>query len=406
MAKGPASGEPPLARIRKFPSIFPFLVPILFISACASPGEPITRRPPVPTPIDDLAAEQSGNTVLLTFALPRETVERKPLTHLPTVEIYRSFSQAAAPAGPPPAPALLVTIPSDVVGHYAAGGRATYSDPLTPEILKDYAGESATYIVRTSVSRKKSSDDSNVASVRIQPAPESINDLHAEVVHSAVDLTWTAPDRTPVGPAPPIKEYGIFRAELPAGTPPAPQPSSNLASPTRPAAPAADAATRATPRLERIAQTGSPAYTDSQVALGRTYEYAVRSVVDYSGQEVESGDSNRVTVIVRSSVPPSAPQGLEVILVPATPEAPAHLDLSWAINPETDIAGYNVYRSVEQGVLGTRLNSGLLPTPTFSDMSRVTAQRYFYSVTAVDRSGNESAPSAAVSAEVPAENQP
>jgi hypothetical protein len=399
MANGQASCELGLARIRKLPSIFPLVVPVLFIAACASPGEPVTRRPPVPTPIDDLAAGQSGNTVVLTFALPRETVERKPLKHPPAIEIYRSFSEAPAPSTlPQPAPTLLVTIPSDLVGHYAVEGRATYADPLTPEILKDHGGATATYIVRTSVSSKKSSADSNLASLRINPVPEPIDDLHAEVVHSAVELTWTAPDKTPVGPAPPIREYRIFRAELPASTPPA--------QPATPPPAAANAVTRSTPTLERIAQSDSPAYTDLKVALGRTYEYAVRSVVDYSGQELESTDSNQLTITVRNTLPPSAPQGLEVVLVPATPQAPAQLDLSWAINPETDIAGYNVYRSEEQGVLGTRLNSGLLPTPTFNDMSRVTGHRYFYSVTAVDRSGNESAPSSAVSAEVPAENRP
>lgn len=87
--------------------------------------------------------------------------------------------------------------------------------------------------------------------------------------------------------------------------------------------------------------------------------------------------------------------------VPAESETPAHLELSWAINSETDIAGYNVYRSEQEGTPGTRLNTEVLLTPAFRDMNAVPGRLYFYSVTAVDRTGNESAASAAVSGSVP-----
>jgi hypothetical protein len=407
MEKGKALRELQLARVRSRAPIFPWLLLLYLLSGCASPGEPITRRPPVPTTIDDLTAEQSGNAVLLTFALPRQTVEHKPLKHPPSLEIYRSFSPPTVPAASRPLPTLLVTIPSDMVDHYAMEGRALYGDPLTPEILREHAGEVAVYKIRTSITSKRSSADSNLASLRVDPAPEPIPDLQAEVRHSVVDLTWTAPQRTPIGAAPPVKDYRIYRAELPPTAPPAQPTPSSKAAPT--SAARESMSTRegnVRLRLERMAETESPAYDDSQVMLGKTYEYAVRSVVEYPGQEVESSDSNHVTITVRDVVPPSAPQGLVVIFVPAREQTPAHLDLSWAINPETDVAGYNVYRSEQRGVLGTRLNSQLLPTPTFSDMSASPGPRLFYSVTAVDRSGNESRPSTAASGEVPAENQP
>ena len=55
-------------------------------------------------------------------------------------------------------------------------------------------------------------------------------------------------------------------------------------------------------------------------------------------------------------------------------------------------------------LLGTRLNPELLLTPAFRDMNAVPGHRYFYTVTAVDRSGNESPASAAASGDVPAES--
>jgi fibronectin type 3 domain-containing protein len=103
--------------------------------------------------------------------------------------------------------------------------------------------------------------------------------------------------------------------------------------------------------------------------------------------------------------PPAAPTQLIATPVPTENGTPAHVDLSWAINPETDLAGYNVYRSDQSGVPGTRLNSQPLPTPTIRDMNAVPGRSYFYTVTAVDRTGNESAASAAVRVALPAESQ-
>jgi fibronectin type 3 domain-containing protein len=121
---------------------------------------------------------------------------------------------------------------------------------------------------------------------------------------------------------------------------------------------------------------------------------------------LESADSNSIIVTPKDIFPPSTPQGLVVVLVPAQGESPAHLELSWAISAETDVAGYNVFRSELDGVAGTRLNTDLLRTPAFRDTSTVPGRRYSYSVTAVDRAGNESPASDAVSAGIPAESQP
>ncbi|HXW54408.1 MAG TPA: hypothetical protein VEJ67_01575 [Candidatus Cybelea sp.] len=406
MATGKAFAELGPARIRELPPVFCWLVLLPLLGGCASPGEPVTRRPPTPTAIDDLTAAQSGNNVLLSFAVPHETVEQKPLEHPPAVEIYRSFSPAAVPPASPPPPVLLETIPSDLVDHYASEGRAVVPDPLTPQDLEVHAGEFAVYMIRTTISAKRPSADSNLASVRVNPAPEPIADLQAAVIHSVVHLTWTPPEKTPIGAAPPVKVYHIYRVEIPPAAPAQLPPSSKAAA--TPQAPGSLPRGGESPglRLEQIAETAAPEYDDSQVALGKTYRYAVRSIVEYPGEQVESSDSNQVAITVRNLVPPSAPQGLVVIVVPAKEEARAYLDLSWAINPEADVGGYNVYRSEQQGVVGTRLNSELLPTPTFSDMSALPGRRYFYSVTAVDRSGKESSPSVAVSGELPAQSQP
>jgi hypothetical protein len=77
------------------------------------------------------------------------------------------------------------------------------------------------------------------------------------------------------------------------------------------------------------------------------------------------------------------------------------VDLSWSINLESDFAGYRVYRSEQEGTRGEPVTPDLLPTPAFRDSSAAPAHRYWYTVTAWDRAGNESAPSNAVAVDIP-----
>jgi hypothetical protein len=376
----------------------------VFLGGCASPGEPVGRKPPVPQAVTDLAGAQSGNDVILTFTLPKETADRRPLKQFPAIEIYRSFvaPSPSANAGvsatqPPTNAALLVTIPSAMVDHYAVQNHVRYPDSLKEKDFAQHIDWIARYMVRTRASPKRSSPDSNPVDVRIYPALDPIEDLKAEVTHSAIVLTWTPPQKTLAGAAPAIAAYRIYRAEKETlGT------ENTAAENTVSSGEPADLKFLFT----KIGEADSPSFRDAQFEFGKMYVYSVRTVAQYPDEMLESGHSKFAVVTPRNVFPPSAPEGLVVVLVPAQGEIPAYLDLSWAINPETDIAGYNVYRSVQVGVSGTRANRELLLTPAFRDMNTEPGRRYFYTVTAVDRSGNESSASAAASGGVPVGNQP
>src|ERR1700733_4841201 len=89
-----------------------FFIP-LFLIGCAAPSEPYERKPPAPSAITDLAASQSGNGVILTFTLPDETLDHRPLAHEPAFEVYRDFEPnpaGAAHATAPAHPTLVATI--------------------------------------------------------------------------------------------------------------------------------------------------------------------------------------------------------------------------------------------------------------------------------------------------------
>jgi hypothetical protein len=65
--------------------------------------------------------------------------------------------------------------------------------------------------------------------------------------------------------------------------------------------------------------------------------------------------------------------------------------LSWAASTASNLAGYNVYRTTASSGTGySKLNTALLPSPTFTDGTSQPGVTYYYAVTAVDTSGNES----------------
>jgi hypothetical protein len=392
--------------------LFYFLFSVFLFSrllGCASPGEPMERKPPVPRPVTDLAGRQSGNDVVLTFTLPRETVDHRPLEQLPAIEIYRNFEMPAATReSHPPAPASpapLVTIPAAMVDRYIERDQVRYTDSLQAGDLAKYQGAVVVYTVRTRASAKKSSEDSNPARLRVYPAPDPIGDVKAEVTRTAIVLSWTPPQKTPAGPAPPIARYRIYRGEVEPGTAVSARATAVAPASPEPAVPEVMPENlRLKSPLVKIGEDESAMYRDTQTEFGKTYVYSIRSVVDYSGVAVESADSNLAVVAARDTFPPAAPQGLVVVLVPAQGDVPVHIELSWAVSPEADVAGYNVYRSEQAGILGTRANTDLLLTPAFRDINVMSGHRYFYSVTAVDRSGNEGPSSAVVSGVVPSDS--
>jgi hypothetical protein len=89
-----------------------------------------------------------------------------------------------------------------------------------------------------------------------------------------------------------------------------------------------------------------------------------------------------------------------VVVPPATPSAPTGLGLTgstsgilldWSDNTESDLAGYNVYRSGSPNGTYTKINtSGLIAGSTYNDATAPENANSYYRVTAVDSTGNES----------------
>jgi hypothetical protein len=363
----------------------------LFVSmvvvGCGAPGEPSPPAPPIASAVTDLAARQVGDGAELTFTLPARTVSGDRLTSSPAVEILRGVTK---PDGSPDAKSFHVvdTIPGALVENYSSKSTFEFIDSIPPEETKAHPGASVAYRVRTRLSQKRASADSNTVIVRVFSVPERISSIEAHVAESAIELNWSAPTRTSAGDSlAGVSGYRLYRGEL------------------DPAA-AASAADKDPSKLKwlfkptLLASPDSNSYQDMAFEFGKTYGYIVRSVILVESKPIESGDSVPTVITPVDIFPPAPPKGLIAAVLPGSTSGSVLVDLSWSISPETDLAGYRVYRSEQQDTRGQLLNPELLPTPAVRDNSVQPGHRYWYSVTAVDRAGNESAPSALVVVDV------
>jgi hypothetical protein len=378
----------PPGRSDLLPTLLSFLIFVCLLSTgCGAPGEPLPPSPPIPVAVKDLAARQVGDAVLLTFTLPGKSTLGDRLTEVPTVEVWRG---GLRPDGAPDPKSfhLADTVPGSLINSYAQEGKIQFPDAIQPEEIRSRTGETAVYHVRTRVSERKASADSNEVSVVLYPVPQRIETLETHLTEKSVQLNWTVPGSTSAGGAlPPIQEFHIYRGEL--------DPASATA-----AEKDLHAAVWKLPLLQ-IAVSSTPEYQDAGFDFGKTYAYVVRSVIRVGGSLLESADSVPQILTPKDTFPPAAPQDVTAAVLPGTAQGTRVVDLSWSINLETDVAGYRVYRSESEDARGPLVTPELLPTPSYRDSSVLSGHRYWYTVTAVDRAGNESAPSAFTLAELP-----
>jgi len=129
-------------------------------------------------------------------------------------------------------------------------------------------------------------------------------------------------------------------------------------------------------------------YNDTGLTGGVTYYYVVTAVDDGT---YESSDSSEASA-TPTDPPPAAPTGLV-----ATPGV-KQVSLDWNDNGESDLAGYNVYRSETSGGPYTKINGSLVATSGYTDTGLTGGVAYYYVVTAVDDMAYESGNSGEASA--------
>ena len=365
-----------------------FLSCAILAIGCGAPSEPTPPSPPIPATVADLVVQQKGDAAQLTFTVPTKTITGTRLTEIPTCEVYRGEFKADGSADAKSF-RMVYTFPGSIVSGDVVDKHAQLLVPIAPEEAKSQPGRKVAYLVRTRVSAKKESPDSNIIALAVYPVPETIGKVEATVTESAIELRWAAVTRTSGGEPLASVSYHVYRAQL--------DPASDQS--------AIDAAlkdlahAKLKTQLSLIASTDNPSERDTDFEFNQRYVYVVRSAAA-GGSALESGDSTPVPVAPRDTFPPAAPVGLVAAQLTGDTAGSAVVDLSWSISPENDVAGYRVYRSEADGARGQPLLPDLIPTPAFRDTAIQTGHKYRFTVTAVDRAGNESAESTPVIIEI------
>lgn len=130
-------------------------------------------------------------------------------------------------------------------------------------------------------------------------------------------------------------------------------------------------------------------YQNTGLSNNQTYYYLIRTV-NIDGQE--SSNTLQVSGVPSDEFPPDPPDNVQVKTL-----GDGQIEVSW-INPrEQDFNGVKIYRSSEKGLVGVPVYQGLGEEKGdrearryFLDTKVEANINYYYTVTSVDNSGNES----------------
>jgi len=338
-------------------------------SACGSPGPPIPPSLQLPNPVNDLWAVRKGDRVYLAWSIPTRTTDGQTIRHPGKTAICRRTDSAINDCG-----SAIGEIAS-TAGAGTAPQKTEFTDILPVELQHEFPLDEASYAVSVMNANGRSAGLSNQVHVPTAPTLQAPQHLSAQVQASGILLSWSAL------PLPPIVSglqyvYRLYRREK---------------------------GSSADTKIFDGALTGEDEFTDHSFEWEKGYVYRITVATLVSREntpemQVEGDDSPAVEVFAHDTFPPAVPAGLQAVA--SGPGQPAFVDLIWTPDSDIDLAGYDIYRR-EAGNEAIRINSTLVQTPAYRDPTAVPGHNYFYSVSAVDLRGNESARSAEANESVP-----
>lgn len=335
------------------------------------PGAPLPPTLNLAVPVEDLAANRTGDQVLLSWTMPQKNTDKLLLKGNLQVRVCRRESDTGA-----------CTPVGDLQLAPKTDGKFTETLPaaLTAGEPRELA-----YFVEVRNSNGRSAGLSNAGVVLAGEAPVRVTDLKAEVRKQGVVLHWTSVADEPVPTA-----IRLHRKLL---TPPAP--GKKDAGQKGPLAPAPEP-TEVTLLVEANGEGGRSAgrALDKDVRFGETYEYRAQRVarvtVDGQMKELDGPLSEPVEVGVLDVFPPAVPTGLAAVAIGAENGSEPAIDLSWQPDSEAGLAGYIVYRREGNGDWRRISPAQTVVGPAFHDAHVQAGHSYSYSVSAIDQGGHES----------------
>jgi hypothetical protein len=363
-------------------------ISLVLIAGCASPGQPHPPSLNLPAVADKLSGERIGDQVTLRWTTARVTTDgpaiKGPVTAVVCLDGAPTGAGLQVPAKKK---AKKASLPPDYASHEpgyvcnAVKRAPVASGPSHVTVPVAQASGPATlmaYRIELENAQARSAGPSQPVLVAGGAAPPAVAGLTLTARRGGALLQW----RREAGSA--IVEVTRTLQEM--GNGPT-QLVEKAKSPTSPKAP---------PREVVLRADGADAggMIDGSVVDGSSYRYSAERVqtvtIDGHELQVRSAPSELANFTYHDVFPPKAPTGLVLVPGGGFGEAPS-IDLSWDANFDSDMLGYNVYRSEGTGAF-TKVNAEPVPVPAFRDLHVEPGQRYTYRVTAVDQRKNESEP--------------
>ena len=376
--------------------LFAFLVVV--VAACGKRGDPKPPVPVIPQATSDLVVTQRADKVILSWSYPALTTAGKSLPAIRRIVIHRySEDLPVSPGGRDPKSilpgdidptepqpiALFAKVPTIAEAQFVklstkidsiekanlpaatAGAKLLFTDS-PPLISKDGRPVRLTYAVVTEGEQARSAP-SNLAIIVPLPVAIPPAGVKAEAKAEGVTVSWQQPSQSVGGAgAPVISGYNIFRL--------APGEELNeLSTPIN------------TAPIKGTMYTDTPAYGE--------HDYRVSAVASTGPPLLQSEPSAPARAAFRDLVPPPAPGKITALVETNL------IRLVWDPVTAPDFAGYLVYRW--DGDVRLKLSPNPFPQANFLDISMQLGAPYRYEVTAVDKSGNESAPGSSEMISIP-----
>ena len=308
-------------------------------TGCGYVGDPLPPLANVPSSVADLTAVQRGAHIIAQFTVPTRTTEGVAFKRPIRLDLRAGPSAAGF------TPEQWTAVPEGPIHQ----GIARYEIPCTA-----WTGKDVTIAVRAIGANGKRADWSNHVELSVvEPPPKPVS-VKAQATAQGVLLQWEGPPGS----------FRVFRRN-------------------------ADQK-----EFSRAGDSGELHWADHDTEYGTSYVYVVQRIVKLAeNKEAESEPSEEAAITPVDTFPPAVPGGLRAVA------AANSIELAWEGNTEADLAGYRIYRAPAGGEFQKLSDAG--GTPTFSDHGVEHGKTYRYAVTAVDKSGNESARSAIAEATLP-----
>ena len=357
-------------------------VPLLLVVVLLAAVGCGKRRPPLP-PVERvqqrtelLSGAQQGNEVILSWPAPQRNAPDSSVQSIRRIDVYRLAEKPGAP---------LALTEDEFAARATLVGSVTYDqiktagDTLTYHDALELAGQPTRlrYAIRYVNASGQRASFSNFLSIepaaRIAQAPTLLQPTTTE---DAITITWQPPTANIDGSTPVnLLGYNVYRAD--------------------------ESQTEMTQTPINSALVSGTSYADRNFKFGNNYRYIVRAVsLGTGGAQVESLNSNAVPVQAQDVFAPAAPERPSIAPDPSF----GRLAIFFAANKESDIAGYNIYRSTDPNLpkgSWTKLNQELLTRTNYRDDKVESGKTYYYYIVAVDTAGNVSQPSEVASETVP-----